>query len=58
MQEKIKSENEKLLLLNEFKLFRTTVDTAKTTKQTLEYKNNVCNYLRIRYSLQVYCKCK
>ena len=59
MQEQInKMENEKLLLLDEFELFRKTVDTAKTTKQDLEYKDNVCNYLRIRYGVQVYCKCK
>ncbi|KAK9303562.1 hypothetical protein QLX08_004786 [Tetragonisca angustula] len=41
MQEQInKMENEKLLLLDEFELFRKTVDTAKTTKQDLEYKDN------------------
>ena len=41
MQEEInKLENEKLLSLDEFKLFRKTVNTAKTTPQDLEYKNN------------------
>ncbi|KOX73748.1 Kinesin-like protein KIF20A [Melipona quadrifasciata] len=38
MQEQInKLKNEKLLLLDEFELFKKTVDTAKNTKQNLEY---------------------
>ena len=61
MQKQInKLENEKSLLLDEFELFKKTVDMiAKSTKKDLEYKENVCyNYLHIRYVVQVYCKRK